>query len=808
MDQYQRQLELEQAYTDRSVALGIQAMQTAIDEGRLADTGPGRKLVATACTLVAEALTLQLQNRMAGMGGKYQALMRNVDPYVMAVIGLRTCLSAAAQFHKGGQQLGRVVDTFVAIGEAVEAESVIASLDELHPVYLKRTTEYLKSTRTANTHHRVRTYLAAGDNVGLPHVGWSTEERTGVGKYVCTAVFETGLFEWADLILRNGKYTTKVVAPTEPLRDVLHEAVNYAKAIVKRPPMLVPPKPWTADDAGGYLTEWMRIRAPRIHLGSRITEDHRAWLTENLKKADALREAANKAQSTPYRVNAAVANLLRRAIQEGGVMGLPSRNPPPKPEFPHQEGWDKDQASPLELDAFAAWKERMRGYYTAETLRTGRLYAAAFAAQELLKFVGETLYFPTFLDWRGRLYFSPDLNPQSHDFVKAGLEFAEGVPLGERGLFWLKVHVATCAGFDKHDFPLRAQWTDDNMELIRHFISDPINTPAPDPDQCWVFYAGCRALLEALALPDPRQYVCHIPCAMDATCSGLQHWSAILRDPEGGRFTNLTDAQGDRKEDIYAEVARKAMQTACMRSEPFPVRSFWEHLGISRSMAKRPTMTYVYGAKLIGAADYVFSELPAEHAKPIVDEQGELLYGVQYLAMAGAKALRSGVAETVPAAARGMAYLQQLIRMNDTPVRWVAPTGMPIWMVYNQQKDKRLSINSMGITAVLYRAPTKLYDRIAATNGISPNFIHSYDAAHMHMTLNAFPGDLIPIHDSFAVHMANVDELHRVARSAFLRLYLDSNPLDTIQADNYPEEKPQKGSLRIQDVLDSRFFIC
>ncbi|WP_411016480.1 DNA-directed RNA polymerase, partial [Salmonella sp. s40490] len=83
--------------------------------------------------------------------------------------------------------------------------------------------------------------------------------------------------------------------------------------------------------------------------------------------------------------------------------------------------------------------------------------------QELVKYQDEErLYFPTFIDWRGRLYFRSSINPQSNDCIKGCLEFAEGKPLGKTGLKWLKIHVANCCGYDKHDPDLKEKWCDDN----------------------------------------------------------------------------------------------------------------------------------------------------------------------------------------------------------------------------------------------------------------------------------------------------------------------------------------------------------
>ena len=42
------------------------------------------------------------------------------------------------------------------------------------------------------------------------------------------------------------------------------------------------------------------------------------------------------------------------------------------------------------------------------------------------------------------------------------LKFADAKPLGKRGLYWLKVHLANFAGKDKMSFDDRAQYVNDN----------------------------------------------------------------------------------------------------------------------------------------------------------------------------------------------------------------------------------------------------------------------------------------------------------------------------------------------------------
>ncbi|WP_260851748.1 DNA-directed RNA polymerase, partial [Micrococcus luteus] len=50
-------------------------------------------------------------------------------------------------------------------------------------------------------------------------------------------------------------------------------------------------------------------------------------------------------------------------------------------------------------------------------------------------------------------------------------------------------------------------------------------------------------------------YNCSLPLAFDGSCSGIQHFSAMLRDSIGGRAVNLLPS--DTVQDIYKIVADK-----------------------------------------------------------------------------------------------------------------------------------------------------------------------------------------------------------------------------------------------------------
>lgn len=66
------------------------------------------------------------------------------------------------------------------------------------------------------------------------------------------------------------------------------------------------------------------------------------------------------------------------------------------------------------------------------------------------KMRNDLMYFPFNMDFRGRVYpIPPHLNHMGADVCRGLLTFGFGKPLGERGLWWLKVHLANLMGKDK-----------------------------------------------------------------------------------------------------------------------------------------------------------------------------------------------------------------------------------------------------------------------------------------------------------------------------------------------------------------------
>lgn len=810
-DLYQQQIEIEKQYSHKSILASIKQTQSAIDQGRAADTGIGKRIVAQAFE-VAKAELIRLSSITRGAGGKYRGMIKRGDIDTITVASLRLVLGCCVQ-----EKSPMLQDVCRSLGQMLETEVLIEAVTKANPVYTSKTLGYLDSTNTTAVHHRNRTFKVAANSLHIDWEPWSGEERVGVGRIIMIAMYETGLFQWVDHYEGKGRIKpVQVVRPSDILANHIAQAVEAAKSIIRFPPMLVPPNAWIDTHNGGYLTDWYQQRAPMVRL--RAPRNIRKWVLEGLKEGKALelKQAMSKAQAVAYRVNRRALSVLEAAVASGvGLMGLARSAPEARPEFPFitTEKFNKETATPGELVEFKQWKAKMHAWHTNECTRVGQSVGILSKLKELQRYKGyNELYFPTFVDWRGRLYFRSTLNPQSNDAVKSCLEFAVGKPLGERGMFWLKVHIANCAGFDKHDPIIKAKWTEDNMEMLMDYVNNPLEVNPPEPDTAFTLYVAMLAYKDAQQLDNPLEYVCHVPCAMDATCSGLQHFSAMLRDPIGALYTNLVDNGADQKSDIYVKVGEVADSIKIDLCEDAATALYWQDKVIPRGMAKRPVMTYVYSATLKSTMDYVSVDMQSIGYAPIKGDDGRVLYSIHKLAVPVAKALRIAVEDTVPAAAAGMQYLQDIVRNCDTPLKWTTDVGMPVVNWSEEKEIKNIKIRSMGREAALFKVYTGEYNKRGAISGISPNFVHSQDSAHLCKTIVHTNCDIIPIHDSFATHMCDVDELHTVLREQFVVLHsVDqlANLVDnTVLKDNAEVTVPIKGDFDLHNVINSRFMFC
>jgi len=112
------------------------------------------------------------------------------------------------------------------------------------------------------------------------------------------------------------------------------------------------------------------------------------------------------------------------------------------------------------------------------------------------------------------------------------------------------------------------------------------------------------------------------PVFLDATCSGIQHLSALLLDLELGTAVNLTPyKQEDGPNDIYSyllEPINKAINKYGEKEPGFPSLSLIE---LNRKIIKTSIMTKVYNVSQYGIAKQIESKLDIKEDDTTAIEQ-------------------------------------------------------------------------------------------------------------------------------------------------------------------------------------------
>lgn len=767
---------------------------------------------------VAEAIKADAETKTRGIGGKYKNWLRALPTDVAAVIAIRECIRmcTSPQTHVHVQDL-----TF-NVGKLWELEVRIRQAEEVNPLYMQRVHDQVKEHSTRDFGHLRRLYGVAVERVfkGTLELSLTKVEMMHIGKFGVDACVEAGLIEVHRGTNKNGIMVSYNL--NEEVRGFLQGYSNAdVRGIISKEEtrMLCEPDPWVTLGDGGYLTMRRKHAAPLLNI-RKIRKTNRMEVAEafTAEKMPEVFSAGNYLQSQAFSMHEATRDAIVRVWKAGGnVMGVPAADPPKKPDFPFAAEWAKENAPEAEMLVFNKWKRMTAAYYDDVREWRGKVREVGSFLRQVRK-ADSAFWFPVYFDSRGRWYYRGLPNPQGSDLAKGLLHFHKKKPLGPRGLFWLKVHVANSFGFDKERMQDRARWTEKNWEAIVRALDEPENYPEVwGKDAPWCMFAAAWELREALRSGKPEAYETGIPIHMDATCSGLQHFSALLRDPVGGLYVNLTDPTGTGpKQDIYGAVASVAlrMMERELQSDDEKTKAIaaWcISVGIPRALAKKPVMTYVYGATLVGTADHVEYTLE----KDILPEKGIAVPDPVFLHEASvymAKKLFAGIAVTVPAAAAAMQWLKNIARQQPSGKRmtWRTPTGFWVQHDYQDYTDTRVRLNSCGVQLTMVREWTDGTKAHAMANAISPNFVHALDASHLTMVANSMARDgltMVAIHDSFGTHPCDVDAMHVHIRQEFVNLYARPNLLTEFLWDvEAIGEPPCRGALDLNEVLESEFM--
>jgi len=462
--------------------------------------------------------------------------------------------------------------------------------------------------------------------------------------------------------------------------------------------------------------------------------------------------------------------------------------------------------------------------------------------------LGYNFYQSMYLDYRGRIYNrDPYFSYQSNDLVRGHFLFANKKIMTQEGAEYTFIHTAcsynqtytidelkkqkwieldyikelekdglTDISVDKMGVNDKHNWTIENIDMLLEIAENPIDNIDTwmNAEKPWVFLSLCYeigGIVGASLTGEP--YYSGMPISIDGVNNGTQHLAAMSKDSNTGRLVGLMPLEIPK--DFYLKIGKEILEINQNKSINKKLNKIPMKL-IRKGISKRGSMTRAYdaGATKIGQIIYQDSYDAGITSKYKIDKSDCKQLG---------KDLVQAYDKVCTGPVKIKKYLQAIVKyriqnMNMKDISWYSPSGFPVltqkWVArkkvyYGTLQSKKISHVYLEITDV-----PSLSDHLSA---IGANWVHSYDAAHMCLTVNELEKQGLysfgAIHDSFSVHACDVKTLIEVTKKTFINLYekdifkeMREEIIYNDKLFNYDE--PELGDMNLNDILKSNFFFC
>ena len=784
---------------------------------------------------LAEAIEADITKPRPGRNKAHVTLLKGLDPEVVAFLAVRNvlnCMMGNAVEKRadiGAPKAARSVS--YKVGKAVYSELLLSLFAEAEPALFYTLANDLGRRFSKSERHKMTVFKRKAKEKGIAFPEWGASGVLQVGSYMIFQLENLGMVETGEPVKRFSYNKVRTEIPIvltnqcegmiANIKDRMLEKASYFQ------PCIEPPMDWTSIDSGGWHTREMQRLQPYA------VASKGDWHT--FKNADMTLTfgAMNALQRTAWRINKQVLETIEgvRSYRDIGEIVSVSAIEKVSPARPDWWGDEKIEDLPADKQLIARqWKADRRDWQAQKKVagnRIGRCASAIMTAKKYSEF--PAIYFVYSADFRGRMYAqTAGISPQGSDMQKALIQFAEGKPINSPdALRWFCIHGANKYGLDKESLDDRAKWHEERHDQIIAIGASPLDhvdwwSEADCPLQ---FLAWC---FEYKAYHDnPATFVSRLPIAMDGTCNGLQNFSAMLRDEIGGEATNLVPSNAPQ--DIYRRVADRVTELLEQaHQKPVPEddgtteaqkniaqsmawnrhRHLWLQFKPNRDTVKRCVMTKPYGSEKHTWGKFIYDYLKAGEAPGFPADE---MWGAAHM---HADLIWRACNDVIVKANEAMAWLQDASKFimsgGADAIRWTTPTGFPVAQFCQKLDEKTVVTRLNGSTRLKSLTDTDEVNKQRHRQSIAPNFIHSYDAAHMALVANAgFKGgmSLAMIHDDFGCHAADAERFCQIIRAEFVKMYSECDPLASL-AGNYglTKEPPRRGSLDLERVKQSAYF--
>jgi DNA-directed RNA polymerase len=726
-----------------------------------------------------EKITEEIQERLhrisqgwAADKAEAAAHVKHCDPSCLALITAKGVLDVL-----GVRRIEQPTYAYVAthIGNLVHDQIILDEFEREH------TELFTKAKLTIHAHkgylYKVQRFRAAMRKADHKPQKWSAAVKCLVGGWLVDRLAHATGWVASRTVQKTPQKTVTLLTYSidflKAKEALLERAESFAACLW---PMLCEPNDWTDTNDGGYLTNELR----------RLNKLVRSAVVRRcpLERDSAALAMLNRLQKIPYRINSRILDVANFCMEHRLTVGK-FRAEEPTPPPPKPDPWE--DASEEEQLTYRRARTEIEDNNSALAQKNYRTTECLFVAN---KYKEDVFWIPWSFDFRGRVYPIPtSLSPQGTDFEKSLIYFDEEGPVNE---WWLAFQVATTWGLDKASMDERITWTKTNHEFITMIASDPEGTIAvwSGAEEPWCFLASAIEYWECVITKTKQ--TSGLPVSVDATCSGLQHLSALALDKTAAEMVNVVPTP--KPSDGYAIVAEKA-------KEKLP-----EHLHqhINRKVTKRTVMTTPYGVTENSARDYIRHEL-----KDVELEKGELQAIVKAI-------YRYAVKQVFAGPCASMEFIQrvagEVVKRGETQLKWVTPSGFTVVQEYRRNDCERVNTKLLGQrirTHLLKPFEERQIDLSKAKTAASPNLVHSLDAALLHLVFAEWERPFTVIHDCILGRSCDMKDMATAIRDKFVEIYSQPVLKDwSTQLGVDFDESVMQNTLDINDVQQSAYFFC
>ena len=752
------QIQIENEMESRGIDSYRKRIKTNIEKGRASENSYAVHLIKAGLQPLSDEIQKFVDRAWRGKPGPKaiaaKLLQKFPDQDVVSYITWKAVIDLVSN------EKATATAVSIKIGNLLEDELRFSVFEERDSRFFQVLNEHISDTK----HPVYRRTMMMGHmrNKGYEFQGWNKEDKLRIGlKLIELLMQSVGLVKMVTRgNFHNKTRKTYLEFTEESMEWIKRQKSSRLAAYPLLMPCLIQPREW--PDGGFYSERLRRIKEVK-------TSDTIYLNDLRSKTPTAFYEALNALQGTEWSVNEKVLDVANYCWNTNTPVGcLIDAEPEPLPPKPFdiatndlaRKRWRRQASIIHDLNAH----NRAKRFQCMMMLDTGE------------KFSSNSFWHVAQADFTGRIYpVSGTFNPQTTDLSRGLHQFAEGGPIkNEKDAGWLGIAGANHWGLNKKSFKERIEWA---YNEGKHMAIDVAGNPEgyvglwSKADNPFQFLSWC---LEWNQFHEEGfGFISKHPVLLDGSNNGFQHLAALTLDQDLAASVNLLASE--KPQDLYDNIRINLIDNLTDSDNRYAKDWLIHKELITRKLIKKPIMCIPYSGTVYGISNIIKDYV----AKEKIDFPwgSDSFKHYHYLAIK----IKKSVDNVCPTASNVMNYLNSIARCfakEDKMIEWTTPSRFFVKQNYLMTKSKRIK-TKIGSSSMLVslQENTKNLDKKKTTQSFPANFIHSLDAANVHLALQKTKAkglnQFTTIHDCFGAPASDIEDFINCAKESFVEIYQD-----------------------------------